>query len=402
MNQLYYGDCLTIMQEMKLSSVDLIYLDPPFNSNREYNSIYKDETGRPLPGQVEAFCDMWELDEERERAIRQMPILIRDAGIGDEVAQFWKLWMNALRETQPRLLAYLSYMVQRLLPMRGLLRPTGSLYLHCDPTTSHYIKIMLDGIFGHQNFRNEVIWKRSSAHSDTAQGGRRMGRIHDVLLYYSKSDQWTWNPQYTEYDSNYVERNYRHVEPKSGRRYQLDNLTGPGGAAKGNPEYEVMGITRHWRYSRERMQKLIEDGRIVQTVPGRVPRYKRYLDEMPGVLVQDLWMDINPAMGKERMGYATQKPVELLKRIIELSTNPDDVVFDPFCGCATTLEAANNLGRKWIGIDIAIHAIKRVARKRLQDRLGLAQGQDFEIDGVPRNLEGARDLWGRDKYHFQK
>ena len=158
MNRLYYGDCLTIMEEMPLGSVDLIYLDPPFNSNREYNAIYKDETGRPLPDQIEAFCDQWTLDEERERAIRQMPVLLREAGIDDDVAEFWKLWMNALRKTNPRLLAYLSYMVQRLLPMRGILKPTGSVYLHCDPTASHYIKVMMDAIFGHKNFQNEFIW----------------------------------------------------------------------------------------------------------------------------------------------------------------------------------------------------------------------------------------------------
>ena len=141
---------------MRARSVDLIYLDPPFNSNQEYNAIYKTETGLLLPDQIEAFCDTWTLDEERERAIRTMPILMREAGMEDEVAEFWKLWMNALRKTQPKLLAYLSYMVERLLQMRVLLKPTGSIYLHCDPTASHYIKALMDAIFGHQNFRNEI------------------------------------------------------------------------------------------------------------------------------------------------------------------------------------------------------------------------------------------------------
>ena len=179
MNRLYYGDCLTIMQDMPLGSVDLIYLDPPFNSNRDYNAIYKDETGRQLPDQIEAFCDLWELDEERERAIRQMPVLMRDAGIDDDVAQFWKIWMNALRKTNPRLLAYLSYMVQRLLPMRGILKPTGSIYLHCDPAASHYIKIMIDGIFGHGNFRNEIIW----CYEIGGRGKRQFARKHDTVLF---------------------------------------------------------------------------------------------------------------------------------------------------------------------------------------------------------------------------
>ena len=402
MNRLYYGDCLTIMQSMNSQSVDLIYLDPPFNSNRAYNAIYKDETGRPLPDQVEAFCDLWTLDEETERGIRHMPVLMREAGIADETVEFWRLWMNALRGSNPRMLTYLSYMVQRLVVMKQLLRPTGSVYLHCDPTASHYIKVMMDGIFGHANFRAEIVWKRSAAHSDTKQGGKQHDRIHDTLLFYTAGDRWTWNTHYTPYDKNYVERNYRHAE--NGRRYQLDNLTGPGGASKGNPSYEVFGVTRYWRYSKERMRALIEAGRVVQTSPGRVPRYKRYLDEMPGVPLQDIWTDISPpaSNASERMGYATQKPLALLDRIIKTSTNEGDMVLDPFCGCATTIEAAHTLNRQWIGIDIAVHAIRRVAAVRLGERCGLVDGRDFEITGVPRTLEGARDLWKRDKYHFQK
>ena len=178
-NKLYYGDCLTIMSEWASESVDLIYLDPPFNSNRQYNAIYEDETGRPLPDQVEAFCDMWELDAERERAIRAMPVMMREAGVEDAIEEFWRLWMRALRDTQPRLLAYLSYMAERLLIMRRILKPTGSLYLHCDPTASHYIKALLDAIFGHTNFRNEIVWQRTSAHGSA----RRWGPIHDTLLF---------------------------------------------------------------------------------------------------------------------------------------------------------------------------------------------------------------------------
>ena len=178
MNRLYYGDCLTIMQDMPMNSVDLVYLDPPFNSNREYAAIYKDETGQPLPDQIEAFNDLWVLDEDRERAIRNMPIVMRDAGIEDDVAEFWRIWMNALRKTQPRLLAYLSYMTERLLPLRRILKPTGSIYLHCDPTASHYIKAMMDAVFGHKNFGNEIIWhyKRWPA------GYKNFQRMHDVIL----------------------------------------------------------------------------------------------------------------------------------------------------------------------------------------------------------------------------
>lgn len=337
MNRLYYGDCLTIMQDMPIGSVDLIYLDPPFNSNRDYNAIYKDETGRPLPDQVEAFCDIWTLDEETERVIRAMPILMREAGIEDEVAEFWKLWMNALRKTNPRLLAYLAYMVQRLLPMRGLLKPSGSLYLHCDPTASHYIKIMLDAVFGHRQFQNEFIWYYSGGGASK----KRWARKHDVLLFYTKGKKWTFNA-------------------------------------------DAVRVPHKWKSG-----QLRADG--------------SERDYVKGKLADDVWQHhyLMP-WAKERLGYATQKPLALLERIIAASSNPGDTVFDPFCGCATTLEAAHNLDRKWIGIDIAIHAVKRVAKARLEEKLRLEEGKDFTIEGVPRNVEGARDLWQRDKYHFQK
>ncbi|MDE0149162.1 MAG: DNA methyltransferase [Rhodospirillaceae bacterium] len=422
MNRLYYGDCLTVMQEMSLGSVDLIYLDPPFQSNRDYNAIYQDETGRPLPDQIEAFCDTWTLDADRERAIRAMPVLMREHGIEDEIAEFWRLWMNALRKTNPRLLAYLSYMVQRLLPMRGLLKPTGSLYLHCDPTASHYIKVMLDGLFGHENFRNEIVWRRTGAHGRA----KRWGPIHDTLLFYSRGKKYTWNRVFEAYDPEYIENFYRFKDDHD--RYRLVTLDGPG-TRKGDSGQPWRGVNptdkgRHWElppdralpdwfdfpegYSgmtiQERLDVLDAAGLIYWPPRGSVPQYKRYLSVSAGNPVQDIVSDIRPigSQAKERLGYNTQKPIELLERIIAASSNPGDVVFDPFCGCATTLEAAHRLGRRWIGIDIAIHAIKRVAKIRLEERLKLVEGTDFTIDGVPRNLEGARDLWTRDKYHFQK
>ncbi len=397
MNHLYYGDCLTIMQEMPLASVDLIYLDPPFKSDKDYHSIYKDETGRPLPDQIEAFCDMWTLTPERERAIRQMPAMLRETGIDDSVAEFWRIWMNALRKTQPDLLAYLSYMVERLIWMKGLLRPAGSIWLHCDPEASHYIKVMLDGIFGHNNFRNEITWKRTSSHSDSGT----MGWVHDVLLYYTKGEKFTFNTEHAPHDKDYIASHYRHKD-KAGRRFRTDNVTA-GGLTGGGYEYEWNGVKKCWRYPEHRMQELHDAGRLRYTRTGTA-EYIRYLDESDGVPVSDWWGDIPPvnSQAKERMGYRTQKPLKLLKRIIGVSSNEGDVIFDPFCGCATTLEAAHAMERKWIGVDIAIHAVKRVARIRLQDRLGLVEGKDFEIDGVPRDLEGAKDLWERDKYHFQK
>ena len=397
MNRLYYGDCLTILRDMAKWSVDLIYLDPPFNSNREYNAIYKDETGRLLPDQIEAFNDTWTMDEERERALRHMPILLRETGIDDDVADFWRIWLNALRGTNPRLLAYLSYMVERLAYMRPILKPTGSIYLHCDPTASHYLKVLMDGIFGHGNFRNEIIWKRTSGHSDA----KRLGSVHDTILHYTKSDSFEYNQQFTDYDESYVKRMFRHKDP-GGRRFMDGDLSAKG-LSGGGYEYEYKGAKSIWRLPVERMRELDAADRLYFTAKGGI-RIKRYLDEMKGISLNDVWTDVPPinSQAKERMGYRTQKPVALLERIIKASSNSDDVVFDPFCGCGTTMEAAERLNRKWIGIDIAIHAVKRVARVRLIERLRLVQDQDFTIEGVPRNLEGAVDLWERDPYHFQK
>ena len=398
MNKLYYGDCLTVMQEHMLGkSVDLVYLDPPFSSNRDYNAIYKDETGRPLPEQLEAFCDLWTLDEDRERALRTMPVLMRESGIDDYTVKFWQTWMEALRNTQPRLIAYLSYMVERLLQIKVVLRDSGSVYLHCDPTASHYIKVMMDAIFGHQNFRNEIIWKRTSGHSDAST----LGSVHDTILHYSKSDTFTFNRLFIDYDGTYVSKRHRHKDP-DGRRWMDDNLTAKG-LSGGGYEYTYRGAKSLWRVPVEKMRELDESDRLYITAKGGI-RIKRYLDEMKGVPLNDVWTDIPPinSRAKERLGYQTQKPVALLERIVELSSDVGDVVFDPFCGCATTVEAAHKLNRAWIGVDVAIHAIKRVAQIRLRDRLGLVAGQDFIIDGVPKTLEGAKDLWTRDKHHFQK
>ena len=375
-NKLYYGDCLGIMQDMKSSSVDLIYLDPPFNSNRSYNAIYKDETGRPLPDQIDAFCDLWTLNDEHERIIKHMPILLREAGIDDDIAEFWRMWLNALRGTQPKMLAYLSYMVQRLVVMKRLLRPAGSIYLHCDPTASHYIKVMMDGIFGHNNFRNEIVW----CYKSRPQPKRYFGKKHDCILLYSKSDDYLFNFKEVMRElSETTKKKYKHDD--DGRKFRLS-----GRGIKDSPIRSQKDVSLQWEIDAPHL-----------TV-------REYLDENEGASREDWWTDINPINqnAKERMGYDTQKPIDLLDRIIRASSNEGDVVMDPFCGCATTIEAAHRLNRQWIGIDIAIHAIKRVAAVRLGERCHLRQGRDFEITGVPHTLEGAKDLWTRDKYHFQK
>ena len=416
-NRLYYGDCLTIMRQWPSQCVDLIYLDPPFNSNRQYNAIYKDSTGRPLPDQIDAFCDMWELDPERERVIRSMPVRMRESGVDDATAELWRLWMRALRNTQPRLLAYLSYMAERLLIMHRILKSTGTLYLHCDPTASHYIKTLLDAIFGHQNFRSEIIWQRTSAHNSA----RRWGPIHDTILMYTKSDHYRWHRVWQKYDESYLENHYRYKDKRG--RYRVSDLTGPGvrNGASGQPWSGVNPTDsgRHWAvpppppwidtpdgYAKwsvqERLDFLDEAGLVLWPERGSIPAFRRYLDPDRGVPIQDVIGDIPSVSGNEDTGYDTQKPRALLERIIKASSNPGDVVLDPFCGCATTIEAAHRLERQWIGIDIAIHAIKRVATVRLSETLGLVEGRHFKVEGVPLTVEGAQDLWRRDKYHFQK
>ncbi len=282
--------------------------------------------------------------------------------------------------------------------MRGILKPTGSIYLHCDPTASHYIKIMMDGIFGHSQFLSEIVWKWTSAHSDA----KMLASVHDIILHYSRdATHVAHNKQFVPYGQEYIDQRHRHADP-DGRRFMDGDLTAKGLAA-GGYTYEYKGVTAEWRVPLEKMKELGRENRLYFTSKGGI-RIKRYLDEMKGLPLSDIWTDINPinSRAKERLGYATQKPLALLERIINSSSDPDGVVFDPFCGCATTIEAAHRLGRRWIGCDIAIHAIKRVASVRLRDKLGLVEGEDFEIDGVPRNLEGAQDLWTRDKYHFQK
>jgi DNA modification methylase len=299
------------------------------------------------------------------------------------------------------MLAYLAMMAPRLVELRRVLKSTGSIYLHCDPTASHYLKLIMDAVFGVENFRNEIIWKRSHAHSDTKQGARHFGRVTDTLLFYSKSDASIWNQHHLPYDQEYIDRDYRRIDD-DGRRYRIDNLQGPGGAAKGNPSYEVMGVTRHWRYSKEKMAALIEAGRVIQTRLGAVPQYKRYLDEMPGVPVQSLWDDLPPLnnRAKESLGYPTQKPEALLDRILRASSNEGDLVLDPFCGCGTTVQVAERLKRRWIGIDITHLAISLI-KKRLADSYGIENRNTYKVFGEPRDLQSARQLAQDDRFGFE-
>jgi DNA modification methylase len=405
-NQLFYGDNLTIMRNMPRASVDLIYLDPPFNSQRNYNLIYKQMTGLPVPEQEEAFCDAWELDPEKEEMARRMPIVLREYGVDESLVQFWQAWISALRNTQPHLLAYLIYMTYRLFEMRRILRPTGSIYLHCDSTASHYIKVIMDGVFGHHNFKNEIIWKRRYGSFSTVHTSRRFGVSTDTILFYTKGNKATFHPQYTfdnpQYQA-YVKKAFRYVD-ESGRRYRIDNLANP--APRPNLMYEYKGYhhpPNGWAISREKMEQWDQEGRLYfpKSPDGRIQR-KRFLDELRGKPVQNLWEDIDMigSQSSERLGYPTQKPIALLERIIRTSSHEGDVVFDPFCGCGTAICAAHLNKRKWIGCDIAILSV-RIVREVLLRRYGLQDGQDCHVSGVPLSVDGARELFGRDPHQFQ-
>lgn len=394
MNQLYYGDNLLVLREhLAEESVDLIYLDPPFNSKRDYNLLFKSPKGHESEAQIEAFKDSWSWGDQAEREFDE---ILRQKNT--DVAGLMRAIRDFLGEND--MMAYLTMMANRLLELHRVLKPTGSLYLHCDPTASHYLRLVLDGVFGKVNFRTEISWRRQSAHNDAKQGRKQYGNVRDVIFFYTKSDEWEWNWLYTPYTEDYVEDFYRFVEPGTGRRYRLSDLTAPGGASpqKRNPHYEFMGVTRYWRYTKANMEKLLAEGRIVQTAPGRVPAYKRYLDEMPGIGLQNDWADIKPPAGNELLGYPTQKPLALLERIISASSREGDVVLDPFCGCGTAVHAAQKLKRKWIGIDIT-HLAVSLIEKRLSDAFG--KRCKYAVHGTPQDVEAARDLARRDKYQFQ-
>lgn len=396
-NTLYYGDNLRILREyIRDESVDLIYLDPPFNSNRNYNVLFRDESGKESEAQITAFEDTWHWNQAAEQTYHE---LVTDTSPAISTM------IGALRTFigNNQMMAYLVMMAARLVELQRVLKPTGSLYLHCDPTASHYLKIVLDSIFGLQNFVNEITWKRTTTKNDYKQGAKNWPRIHDVILYYCKnySQLSVFNQSFNSYSEEYIENFYKY-EDMDGRRYALDNLAAPGAGSRGHPIYEFMGVTRYWRYNKEKMQRLLEEGRIIQTKAGSVPRYKRYLDEMPGVAIGDIWDDVNALSGAnaERLGYPTQKPLALLERILQASSKPGDVVLDPFCGCGTAVAAAQKLGRSWIGIDIT-HLSIALQKYRLKDAFGIEPGKDYRVVGEPVDFYSAQQLASDDRYQFQ-
>ena len=393
-NQLFYGDNLEVLRKhIKDESVDLCYIDPPFNSKRNYNQIYNN-VGKEDQAQAQAFIDTWTWDDHANQGL----VEIQENYLGHFTSQSIDL-ISGLAKVLGKgsLLAYLVGMTLRIVEIHRVLKPTGSFYLHCDPTASHYLKIILDAIFCAQggDFLSEISWKRTNAHNDAKQGRKQYGNIRDIILFYAKSNNWIWNWQYSEYNPEYINKMYKHIHKETGRRYRLGDLT--AAKAGGNVSYEFYGTYpykgRYWAYSKENMEKLKQEGRIYFPPKGGTPQYIRYLDEMPGVPLQNSWEDIAPLTSgtKERLGYPTQKPEALLERIIKASSNEGDVVLDAYCGCGTTIAVAERLQRNWIGIDITYQSISLML-KRLEDSFGKNVLDNVILNGIPKDMESAQAL----------
>ncbi|MBX3226358.1 MAG: site-specific DNA-methyltransferase [Labilithrix sp.] len=394
----WYGDNLTVMREYLTGDgeVDLIYLDPPFNSERRYNVPLTEEDGSPSQAQLQAFADYWRWGKEAEDAFDQCTRPRRKYLVSAMFIETMQMLRRVLG--QNNMMAYLSMMAVRLVEMKRLLKPTGSLYLHCDPTASHYVKLVLDALFGAKCFRNEIIWKRTSGHSDAVG----YGSIHDTILFYTNSDTATWSQQHVEYDEEYAEKYYRYRDKPTrefpeGRRFMSDNLSAAG-LAGGGYTYEWNGVTREWRCPESTMSDLDRKGLVFYTKNG-MPRRKRYLDEAKGLPAPDLWTDVEPLRSwhEEKTGYPTQKPLALLKRIILASSKEGDVILDPFCGCGTAIVAAQELKRQWIGIDIT-HVAVSVLKTRMEKKF---PGLTFRVRGEPEDIASALRLADEKPLEFQ-
>lgn len=347
-NKIFWGDNLQVMSHLLKDyrgKVQLVYIDPPFDSKANY-----------------------------KKQIRVKEKVAMSDALSFEEKQYSDIWTND---------EYLQFMYERIILIRELLSDTGILFLECDPTRGHYIKIILDEVFGQNNFVNQIIWKRTFSHGDIGQGAKHLGRLHDIIFMYKKSDSMKMNTVYTPYSESYVNDFYKYTDD-DGRRYRLVSLLGPGGAAKGNPYYEFLGVSRYWVHSKVKMQELYEKGIIIQTKPGAVPQKKRYLDEAPGVPLQDIWVDISAVQGGalENYNYPTQKPEALLERIIKTATDPGDLVFDCFMGSGTTQAVAMKLGRRFIGADINLGAIQTTTKRLLTIAAELNSVQTVTPDEV--------------------
>ncbi|MBL8048140.1 MAG: site-specific DNA-methyltransferase [Chthonomonas sp.] len=384
-------------------SVDLIYIDPPFNSARQYNLLFKQVRGDPSPAQIMAFEDTWKWDPTAMEEFQQTCDHPR-------LRRLLDVLYDLIGESE--MMAYLVAMAPRILSLSYKLKTTGSFYLHCDPAASHYLKLVCDLVFRAQNFRNEIVWKRQSAHSDAKL---KFANVSDTILFYGKSDRVKFRPVFCPHDPDYVRSFYRHDDHDGRGKYQLADMSAPAGGgmaainkATGLPNgwYKYKGFDpppRGWRYSLETMEKLDIAGRIhiPKLLDGRPDtkkrlRLKRYLEELQGQVVSNIWSDIPPLQSAgrsgEARGYPTQKPVALMERIIEASSDEGDVVLDAFCGCGTTVSAAQKLKRKWIGIDVTFLAINEI-EERLMEEFGLEKGTDFRVEGLPADLDAAREFF---------
>jgi len=389
-NRLYYGDNLDILQRyIKDESVDLIYLDPPFNSNRDYNAFLSDTRGQKAEAQLQAFKDTWLWDDE---AVTAYTNIVEAGGRVSMVMQAFKMMLGG-----SRMLAYLSMMAPRLVSLRRVLKPSGSIYLHCDDTANHYLKLLMDAIFGIENFREEIQWKRTSSHNDS----KGYMHLNDKILFYAGADH-TWNPLFLGHDEDYLKKFYRFNDDRG--RYRHDHIIRSKSMGKRpNLTYEYKNYTPEfgWRMLREKVEALDQDDRIAWSSSGR-PYLKRYLEEQKGTLVSNIWIDIPPlsAQAKEKLGYPTQKPEKLLERIIRISSNEGDVVLDPFCGCGTAVAVSQRLKRNWIGIDITCLATNLIKR-RLSDSFSAEAGKDYRVIGEPTTLSDAETLAKEEPFQFQ-
>ena len=408
-NTLYFGDNLHVLREhIAAESVDLIYLDPPFNSNANYNVLFRSPEGHSSDAQIEAFEDTWHWNASAEAAFDEV---MRSGNLA--AFELLRAMRGFLGDND--MMAYLAMMAVRLIHLHRVLKPTGSLYLHCDPTASHYLKLLLDGVFGAGNYLSEIIWKRTSSHNSA----KRWGPVHDTILQYAKSESFVWNTVFESYDEKYLDRFYRFSDEKG--RFRIGDLTGAGtrsgDSGKAWRDYDPTTSGRHWAVPnaaaaragingtfdslsvQEKLDRLDEVGLIYWPPKGSVPQFKRYLEIDRGAPIQDIISDIGPisSQAQERLGYPTQKPLALLERIIAASSNEGDVVLDPFCGCGTAVHAAQKLGRQWLGIDVT-HLAVSLIEKRMKDAFpGLA----FTVEGRPQDLPSALDLAARDKHQFE-
>ncbi|MFZ4689658.1 MAG: DNA methyltransferase [Polymorphobacter sp.] len=391
-NRLYYGDNLDVLRDhIGDESVDLVYLDPPFNSNAGYNVLFKSATGTGADASIEAFDDTWTWGTSAQNALMDIA-----SGTNRPLTVMMEAMRTAIGENP--LMAYLAMMAVRLVELHRVLKPTGSLYLHCDPTASHYLKLVLDAVFGHENFRSEIIWQRTATKGDARN---KFGAVHDTILFYARSPATQMRQIFAEKDSAYLGRFT--LDDNDGRgKYRLAPLDSPN--PRPNLTYEYKGFAppaKGWRVSRELMEELDSEGRLAfpKTATGRIAR-KHYLSEQEGRKLADVWVDLPPlqAASAERLGYPTQKPRALLERIIAASSNPGDVVLDPFCGCGTAVDAAQKLGRRWIGIDITHIAIGMIENRMREGYPGI----EFETIGVPKDLASAERLALDDPHQFQQ